>query len=137
MPMVLMMKMERMEGRLKKVEILGEVYDCNSVAHHAVRSDPMIDSNGSYHICKPTYCAYRSKNMTGPKKCPLSKTRIKCLQCNIPLCFPIQSNDNINRGTYCFYTHIHSVPLNTRYSLKSGRYVLPTASAHKKSLKRS
>ena len=90
-------------------DILDEVYDCNGRVHQAVRIYPFYNEDGSKHYAKPRLCSHKRVG----KICVATRTRVKCLQCDIALCFPLHmtmKNSRKPRNEYCFFTHIQEIP---------------------------
>ena len=92
------------------IEILEEVYDINGNVHQAVRIGDSVDGVGN--ICKQTVrmCSRRLSRKGG--SCPVTKTRVKCFQCNVPLCYPLRHVHQKDKAKYCFIQHINSISKN-------------------------
>ncbi len=110
--------------------ILDQVlYDVNGDVHQAVRIAPLFDTDGNY--CKPVarYCSMKLENMTKSKHelCLLTKTRIKCKQCRVPLCYHIKTmlfgGNQDNRRRYCFIRHVEGIPKLQHAATRDGRSV--------------
>ena len=90
------------------VRVVEEVHDCNGRVHQAVRICSTIDNKG-----KPVRDVRKRCAMRGRSSCCVSaKTRVQCLQCGLPLCFPLRvttKNSSKKTQDYCFYTHVHSI----------------------------
>ena len=90
------------------VRVLDEVHDCNGNVHQAVRLCPQIDKRGKAVRDIRRRCAFRCKS----RSCVSVKTRVQCLQCGMPLCFPLRTtttNSTSKTEHYCFYTHVNSI----------------------------
>ena len=99
-------------------EVLEELYDINGKLHQAVRMGSQFDNDGMYCKQVARMCINKFKRVSsdasGEKhvnKCLLYRTRVKCLQCNVALCYPLKL-DYYNRqkkNQYCFMTHISKI----------------------------
>ena len=88
-------------------EVLDEVYDCNGKVHQAVR----VRKTGVRGETETVVmrCVNSKKLRFDGSKCPATRTRIICLQCNIPLCYPIRTKSEIFKNNYCFVKHVASI----------------------------
>ena len=87
------------------VEVVDRVYDVNGQVHEAVRIDC---GGGSSTGTIPRRCSNRNCRFDG-SQCPASKTQVKCLQCDLPLCYPLRNTSKVDRNQYCFAMHIHTI----------------------------
>ncbi len=105
-------------------EVLDEIFDCNGRLHQAVRiggniSARTLDVEGTTTATtRPRLCAYKFENTIGGFECTMKRTRVKCLQCNVPYCYPIRitcttscsrsaSRAAVNRC--CFKRHVNNI----------------------------
>ena len=96
-------------------EVLDTVYDVNGNIHQAVRIGVFHQFHGdnkeSLHTCKesPRLCFNHIEKRS---KCSSlsNKTRVMCLQCKIPLCYPLRSKSIDKKSISCFANHVHSIP---------------------------
>lgn len=87
----------------RKVEVVAEVTDVNGKVHQAVRIG--YDSKDPSKA-QPKMCTHRGSIWL---TCQKAKTRVMCLQCQVPLCYPLQKRDCSNKNDYCFTTHVRLI----------------------------
>ena len=91
----------------RKVEVIEEATDVNGKVHQAVKIGyNMIDPTKA----QPKMCTYRGSTQL---TCQKSRTRVMCLQCKVPLCYPLNKRQSAERINYCFFTHIKLVKKDT------------------------
>jgi len=97
-------------------EVLEEIYDVNGKVHQAVRMGTSVNSQGTQgrqvaRFCVNKYKARQQRGFSSMYKCPLYRTRVKCLQCNMPLCYPLKfsHNEEKRKNSICFMTHVNAI----------------------------
>ena len=87
------------------LEVLGCVYDGFGKRHEAVRIVSGMRNRSIVLKCQRENCS---------STC--TRTRVKCFQCNMPLCFSIRKHaavkkdpNDTNVQDACFYKHVHSI----------------------------
>ena len=97
-------------------EVHEEIYDVNGKVHQAVRMGTSVNSQGTQgrqvaRFCVNKYKACQERGFSFMHKCPMYCTRVKCLQCNMPLCYPLKfsHNEEKRKNSTCFMTHVNGI----------------------------
>ena len=98
-------------------KVLYDVHDINGKVHQAVRIGVFYDKHGlpSYNSASsesgPKLC-YNCTRKNGQCSSNVCRTRVMCLQCGIPLCFPLRTIKDEERQSSCFAKHVDKIKKN-------------------------
>ena len=100
----------------RPVEVIEEITDVNGIVHQAVRIGYNTENPGR---AQPKICSQHGNKLLS---CQKSRTRVMCLQCKVPLCYPLGKRQSEDRLKYCFITHVSLIEKKTN-TAKKVKYV--------------